>query len=449
VLTAQPVAARLPKLAAGDASGSFEASLGETRELRVELSLGGLVLASGAAADLPTITGEVRADIGAKGLVTFNAPLRLGYAARTADVVLSGTLASDERGPLFNAALSGAQLSVGDLGVIAGLCGVRVAGEEPDGPAAARATAPFWPGVRGRLSARIDGVAFPSFQLSAVRGALVVGPDSLEVSGGSATFGDQARARFGGKLSFDATSKEPYSLQGALAVENVDSVPFFRSINPDAPPVIEGRFDLTGLLRGSGAGMRGLVDGMRGECRLSSKGGTFRALRTGAIEPLKQAQSKLGDALTTVTALFGKRPDNPIDSIVDLAEGLSEIHYDQMSIRAERGDNLDVKFTEISLLAPEQRITGTGTVTYAAGVSIGGQPLSVDLDLGVRGHTGDVLGALGMLKDGSDDLGYSQLYQPIHLGGTLGDIDQSQWREMLVRAPLRRAGGLFDKLLGR
>jgi hypothetical protein len=54
-----------------------------------------------------------------------------------------------------------------------------------------------------------------------------------------------------------------------------------------------------------------------------------------------------------------------------------------------------------------------------------------------------------MLKDGPDELGYTPLSQPIHLGGTLSNIDESQWREMLVNAPLRKAGGLFDKLLGR
>ena len=60
------------------------------------------------------------------------------------------------------------------------------------------------------------------------------------------------------------------------------------------------------------------------------------------------------------------------------------------------------------------------------------------------------MGTVGMLKDdGRDDLGFAQLYQPVHLGGTLRDIDQDQWRDMLVRAPLRKAGGLFDKLLGK
>jgi hypothetical protein len=54
-----------------------------------------------------------------------------------------------------------------------------------------------------------------------------------------------------------------------------------------------------------------------------------------------------------------------------------------------------------------------------------------------------------MLKEGQDEFGYTQLYQPIHLGGTLRSVDQSQWREMLVQAPLRKGGGLFDKLLGK
>jgi hypothetical protein len=69
--------------------------------------------------------------------------------------------------------------------------------------------------------------------------------------------------------------------------------------------------------------------------------------------------------------------------------------------------------------------------------------------MGVRGSLGKVLAVLGLLKDGHDELGYTQLYQSIHLGGTLRDIDQSQWREMLIQGPLRKGGRLFDKLLGR
>jgi hypothetical protein len=196
--------------------------------------------------------------------------------------------------------------------------------------------------------------------------------------------------------------------------------------------------------------MRSLVDGIQGDCRLSSTSGVFRALRTGAIEPLRQNQSRIEDALNSVTSLFGRKADKTFDAIIDAAEGLSEIHYDQMTVVAARGSDLDLHLTEISLVAPEEHLTGTATVTHVDGVPVGDQPLSADLQLGVRGRLETLLGIVGMLKDGGlDGLGYAQLYQTIHLGGTLADIDQSQWRDMLVRAPLRKAGGLFDKLLGK
>jgi hypothetical protein len=69
--------------------------------------------------------------------------------------------------------------------------------------------------------------------------------------------------------------------------------------------------------------------------------------------------------------------------------------------------------------------------------------------MGVRGQLAKFLDLVGMLKDGQDQLGYTQLYQTIRLGGTLRNVDQSQWRDMLVQAPLRKGGGLFDKLLGK
>ena len=120
-----------------------------------------------------------------------------------------------------------------------------------------------------------------------------------------------------------------------------------------------------------------------------------------------------------------------------------------MSIVAERGADLDLRFSEITLIAPEERLTGSGRISHIEGTPIRDQPLSVDLDLGVRGKLGKFLDLVGMLKDGQDQLGYTPLYQAIHLGGTLRDVDQSQWRDMLVQAPLRKGSGLFDKLLGK
>jgi hypothetical protein len=220
-------------------------------------------------------------------------------------------------------------------------------------------------------------------------------------------------------------------------------------MDPDKPPAVEGRFAIDARVAGAGAGLRELLQGIQGDFRLASKDGQFRALQTDAIDAVRQAPSALVNALDTVSSLFGKKSDKIGEALVEAASGLSEIHYDQMNLTAERGADLDLRFTEISLIAPEVRITGTGRISHADGVPIEWQPLSVDLDMGVRGKLGGFLGIIGMLKEGRDELGYTQLYQPIHLGGTLRNIDHSQWKEMLIQAPLRKGGGLFDKLLGK
>jgi hypothetical protein len=108
-----------------------------------------------------------------------------------------------------------------------------------------------------------------------------------------------------------------------------------------------------------------------------------------------------------------------------------------------------VRLTGINLIAPEARIIGTGRITYASGVSLQDQPLSVDLNLATRGQLGKFLDVVDLLSDERDSLGYTKLTQPIHLGGTLRAVDQSQWKDMLVQASLKKGGGLFDKLLGR
>jgi hypothetical protein len=167
------------------------------------------------------------------------------------------------------------------------------------------------------------------------------------------------------------------------------------------------------------------------------------------MDAIRQAPSKLVDALDTVTSLFGKRQDKVGEALVESANALSEVHYDQMNVSAERGADLDIRFTEINLIAPEERMTGTGRITHVDGIPLQAQPLALDLELGVRGRIEKFLGTVGMLQDGKDELGYTKLYQPIHLGGTLQHIDQSQWRQMLAEAPLRKGGGLIDKILGK
>jgi hypothetical protein len=369
--------------------------------------------------------------------------------------VFAGTVASDAKGSFVDAKLSGTRFLADDLAALAVLSGGRGAGpatapaDRGPGAPTLGPSAPFWPGIRARVALRLEDVAFPRVELRDARGTLHFEADSLTVEDGSATVGDGSASRIDGQVSFSPGARLPYTLTASVSVDNVDSAPFFRAVNPDRPPEVEGRFDITSHFTGTGTGARDLLDRAQGDLRLSSKDGRFRALRTDIVDSIRQAPSKLVDALDTLTALFGKKSENIGTALVDSAKELSDIHYDQMSLSIERGADMDIRLTEITLIAPEERLAGTGRISYAEGTAVRDQPLSIDLDMGVRGQLGKFLDIVGMLKDGQDPLGYTQLYQTIHLGGTLRNVDQSQWREMLIQAPLRKGGGLFDKLLGK
>jgi hypothetical protein len=451
MLLALPIASALPRLSGGDASGSFEASLDATSEVSVKVALQGLSADSVDGATLPSVSSDIRADFEASGKTTFNIPIHLDYGARVADLVLAGTVASDPKGNFLEGTLSGTRFLSGDLAAIGVLCAGNPA---PGSPAAARGPVaavarPFWPAIRSRLSVRLEDVVFPRVELRDLRGTVHLEPGELSAEDASAKLGDSSASHLDGRLVFAKGADRPYSLRATLSFDNVDSAPLFRAINPGQAPEVEGRFDVMSHLTGSGVGLGDLLEGAQGDLRLSSKDGRFRALRTDIVDSIRQAPSKLVDALDTVTSLFGKKSENMGTALVDSAKELSDIHYDQMSITAERGADMDIRFTEITLLAPEERLAGKGMITYVDGVPIRDQPLSVTLDMGARGQLGKFLDVVGMLRDGQDELGYTSLYQPIHLGGTLRDIDQSQWREMLIQAPLRKGGGLFDKLLGK
>jgi hypothetical protein len=452
VLFSVPLLSRLPRLSGGEASGSFEASLDATRGVRVKVALKDL--ASGTGLTLPAVTSELRADFDAKGGATFSAPARLDYGTRTADLVFLGTVVPGPSGRFVEGTLSGTQLLPADLAAVAFLLGGAPEAVEAPSPAAAAAAtsvprAPFWPAVHARLALKFESVSVPHAVLRDVRGTLLVEPAALSVTGGTASLGDGGAVRLDGQLSFARDAAEAYTFRAAAAVDNVESAPLFRSLDPERPPVVEGRFDVAAHLTGSGATPSRLLDKVQGDLKVSSKGGRFRALRTDIVDAIKVSPSKIADAIDTVSALFGKKSENLGSALVESARELSEIHYDQMSVVAERGPDLDLRLTELTLIAPEARLTGSGRITYAEAIPVQDQALSVDIEMGVRGRIGKQMDLVGLLKEGQDELGYAHVYQPVHLGGTLRNVDQSQWREMLLQALLRKGGGLFDKLMGK
>jgi hypothetical protein len=63
----------------------------------------------------------------------------------------------------------------------------------------------------------------------------------------------------------------------------------------------------------------------------------------------------------------------------------------------------------------------------------------MELSFGARGDNAKLLATAGLLSPGPDDQGYTMLLgQPVHFGGTLAQIDLSEWHDLLVKAATRR-----------
>jgi hypothetical protein len=450
-LLAQPFAAGLPRMTAGDSSGNFEASLDSTREIRMAVALSSLAAAAAPGVALPAVASELRADIDGAGQVTFSVPLRLTYPDRSPQVTLAGTLRPGAAGPEVQATLSGTHLTADDL---AALSALSVGG--PPAPAA-RAGAPafpaaphaFWPDLHARFAVKLEELDFPQAELRDLRGTLRIEPALLAIEGATAALSGGSKGRLDAQVAFTAADPKPYAFKAKLVVENIDAAPYFQASDPGKPPIIEGRFALASDLAGAGTGPADLLAHATGTLRLTSKGGVLRALRADVVDAIKQDPSRIADAIDTVTSLFGKKVEKVGTALVETTKALAEIPYDQVAVSAERGDDLNLKVTEITMIAPEERLTGTALITYTPGVRLRDQPLSADLVLGIRGHLAKYMDIVGLLGDSQDELGYTRLYEPIHFSGTLAHLDQSQWRELLIQAPLRKGGGLIDKLLGR
>ena len=182
-LLLMPFASGFPRLTAGDASGNFEASLDSIRSVRLTVALANLAVP--AAIALPTVTTEMRADLGTDGVTKFSVPLRLDYGSRAPEVVVTGFVRTGPDGPYVEATLSGTRLSSSDLAVIAALSsGNSPAGAPAGAPAASGApTRACWPDVHGQFTLHVDELAMPRFVLRDVRGTLRTTRDALRPRG--------------------------------------------------------------------------------------------------------------------------------------------------------------------------------------------------------------------------------------------------------------------------
>ena len=449
-LLAQPVAAGFAELTGGNAQGSFVASLGVKQEIQARLALANLVAAAGVT--LPAVAADLRADVDRSGRITFNVPFIFEREGRKSDLTLAGTLAPNAGGLTVDTRLTSELLMVDDVKAIALPIGapaiLAVPAVAATSEAPARPPVPFWSGVSGQCVLALKKVLYgDQFQVTDVTGVLRIDTGTLKMVDGRGGFGADSDVRLAGGVMFHPAATQPYELAADFALNNFDTTPAFRAINPAKTPTVEARINLTSKLTAAGASLTDLADRAHGELLITSKGGIFRGLSADLADRIQKTQSRV----TAIASFLGVVPDDYVNKtriLSDIAKALSEIPFDQLSVTAARDPSLNLQLKDFTLISPEVRIGGGGEVRHVEGVPVLAQPMEVQLNLGARGRLGDLIKRAGLLEAHRDALGYAAFSVPLKIGGTLGNPDTNEIRNALLNSALERSG-LLDSLLGK
>ena len=446
-LLAQPGLLGATALTAGDAQGDFAASLAEKAEIQVRLELRNL--AAAAVPRLPAVTLEVRADQEPSGRVTFSLPVKLERDGRKSDLTISGTVMPREGGVAIDARVASDFLAVEDAQILAapfakppGSSTVAATAAPPTAPA------PFWSGVTGQVSLALKKVVYNGqFQLTDVAGQLNLDAGSLRLTNGRGGFDSDSAVKAAGQVTYAAGRPEPYELAADVALNNFPTAPAFRAIDPARLPTVEARINLTSRLAASGRSPGDLVERAHGDLMVTSKGGIFRGLSADLKDRIQRTQSRV----TAIASFLGVVPDDYVNKtriLSDIAAALAEIPFDQLSFTATRDAALNLQLKDFTLISPEVRVVGEGSVRAVEGVPLLAQPLEMQLNLGARGKLGDLIRRAGLLDKRQDSLGYAAFAVPLRIGGTIGSPDTNEIRTALLNSALERSG-LIDSLLGK
>jgi hypothetical protein len=432
-MLAQPAFASQARLKGGTARIDFQASLDEKKEIEAKVALTGL--ASPQAPSLSTVTADVRAELAPDGQITVNAPLLFENAGRKSDLTFSGKFQPGASGMNLDARVASNLMVVDDLKILAapltvkaapsptGSVSLSPAGSAPAPPASpavepeanpgqaptAPDKAPFWTGMNGHLVLALKKVVYGQFVVNDIAGDLKIGPDALALDQLRAVLGSGGEAKLTGAVNFAGNATEPYSMKANVAVNEVDSAPLFRVLDPSKPPTVEGKFNLSGQVTSSGLNAPDLGQQAQGVMSLTSKGGIFRGLARNGVTKTVGGLSGLAGSLAS---------SKELTAIGQLTTALQEFHYDQINLQLARDQSLDVQLKDCSVISQGLRIVGTGTLTYEKNKPILGQSLAMQIQMGARDEFATLFDAMGKLSAETDELGYTKVSRPIRISGT-------------------------------
>lgn len=446
VLATQPLFAGARAASAGRASGEIRAALGTHSQLEARLTLNGLVAAE-TGQTLPVANIGFRGRIQANGAASVQVPLLLDNAGRRSDLEFSIDLTPLGRGYSVDGKLAGQQVELEDLLGVLGVFSAAAAPDSADKPATATSVAPdtvaAWARFSGRLGLDVKSVTRgKDWAMTGLTGAVALEPSLVTLQKLEASFSQTSRLAAKMELRFTGGAM-PYRLTGDYSLNDFDAGKLFKAIDPAKPPTVEGLFNISGKLAGNGETTARALERVHGEFQLTSRAGVFRGLqRTSSKVSMTSKAVELGASV--LGSIFGsdkvtktaEKVAGQAYFVDQLAQTLGEFNYDLLSVKLSRDELLNMSLEDISLVSPEIRLNGKGSVSYVVGQPLLEQPLSVSLNVAARGKVEQLFGKLRLLGSTKDELGYTKTRDTITLGGTLAKPDPTAFFTRIATAKL-------------
>jgi hypothetical protein len=442
--SALPALSGRDALSSGQASGEVRAAFaGGATQIEARATINGMVAAE-SGQTLPVANLNLRADADAAGHFTLQAPVLLDRAGQRSDLHFSAEGVLAPKGLSFDAKLTSGHIELPDILLLLAVAGSPLGGEGAESPSAqARALSPpaadvaaFWSGTNGHLTVDCQSVVSgPDWAMHGLTGRLTVDQDQLQLENLEATFDEKSRFAAKGTLSF-AAGLNPYHLTGDFSLAEFDAGRFFKALDAERTPTVEGVFTVKAQVEGQGLNFDDTLDRTRGTYDLTSRKGVFRGLKRVSDKP-----SLATKAVGLVSSLIGDKSAEKIAGnasyyVDQLAQEIGEIPYDQFTVRLVRDPALNLRLENFTLVAQQIRLMGSGQVTYVAGKPLLEQPLEATLSFRARGKIEEVLGKLKALDGTRDELGYAKTKEALALKGTLARPDPTSFFAQLAAAKL-------------
>ncbi|MEI6282381.1 MAG: hypothetical protein WCP82_06645, partial [Alphaproteobacteria bacterium] len=379
------------------------------------------------------------------GSIALNVPIIVTRGPQTSDLTLGGNFTPTKAGGWqIDAQAVGDLLYARDLEAFAYL-------KPGSAPVSAPSATPPWAGVKGTVKFAFKKVVFS--------------PDRASSLAGTMTF-DGSGPQVEAHGTVDGTPASPFVLKGGLTHTPGAATPY--AFRTDATltdftlaglsHTLEANVNMTVSLTSRAASLDALTAQTQGKIQFTSKGGVTRLLAAGDGKP---SVAGTGAAIVgTVAGLLGgvsSTAGNVSKVIARISDVLHEIHFDQLSVTLSRGATNDLVLDELTLIAPEVRLSGHGRVRHVEGKELAALPLSLQFQVAARGRLGDAMKSIGLVSAQPDSLGYFPLSVDLpELGGTLGAPDTTAFYGRLteraviggVGAATKGAGSLLQQGAG-